>query len=345
MDDISAIFRVLGPTIEPTRVTITVAGVYAGRSAGNDLVLQDSQISRRHMRIFWQDGAFWVEDLNSSNGIWLNNERIAASQPRTISPGDTIRLGPYTLTYEQLNAPSLAKIPSTPTPTGNGQSTPVKESPPEYVPEPPREPTPYPTPPVRMAEGISVRSRAVDVALSPMERLLPKVKFRENRYPQGIPRDQSTWLQYLPAIYSDPSIDPTAFTGRFLLIFESVLSPIIWMIDNFDLYLSPETAPGEFLRWMASWFDILLIPELALERQREIVRQIGWLFLRRGTRVGLERLLELYFEVKPEIHESTYHFVVRLPLSQSSTNLGRDVAERLIESQKPVFVSYELEIV
>jgi hypothetical protein len=95
----------------------------------------------------------------------------------------------------------------------------------------------------------------------------------------------------------------------------------------------------------ASWFDLLVLPDLPIERQREIMRQIGWLFLRRGTRSGLQRLLELYFGVTPEIVEDVNcHFVVRLPLSQSSVKLGQEVADRLINSQRPAYAPYALEI-
>lgn len=159
-------------------------------------------------------------------------------------------------------------------------------------------------------------------------------------YVPGLPYDRSSWLQYLPAVYSE-----NEFLGRFLLIFESIMSPIIWTIDNFDFFLSPDTAPEEWLAWMASWFDLLLLPELPVARQREIVRQLGWLFLRRGTRSGLQRLLELYFDVIPEIEETIpCHFVVKLPLSQSKSKLGAEVADRLISSQRPAFASYSLEV-
>jgi phage tail-like protein len=169
---------------------------------------------------------------------------------------------------------------------------------------------------------------------------LPPVEEFEVGHLLGIPRDQSTWMQYLPAIYADDE-----FLGRYLLIFESILSPITWMIDNFDLYLTPDIAPQEWLQWMSSWFDMLLLPELPIDRQREIMRQMGWLFMRRGTRAGLQRLLELYFGVTPEILENgVCHFVVRLPLSESTSNLGGEVAERLINSQRPAFASYTLEI-
>ncbi len=174
---------------------------------------------------------------------------------------------------------------------------------------------------------------------APVERVSP-LETRPGFVP-GLPFDQSSWLQYLPAVYSDDE-----FLGRFLLIFESIMNPIVWMVDNFDFYLSPETAPQEWLAWMASWFDLLLLPELPIARQREIVRQLGWLFLRRGTRMGLQRLLELYFEVTPEIIETVpCHFVVRLPLSESKSKLGAEVADRLINSQRPAFASYLLEVI
>jgi phage tail-like protein len=156
----------------------------------------------------------------------------------------------------------------------------------------------------------------------------------------GVPYDRSNWLKYLPAIYQEDE-----FLGRYLLIFESIFSPLIWYIDNFDLYLSPEIAPPEWLRWIAGWFDLLLLPDLEVARQRQIMQQIGWLFMRRGTHAGLIRLLELYFGVTPRIEEDEpCHFTVHLDLSQSSTRLSRDVADRLIASQKPAFASYTLHI-
>src|SRR5690606_24801437 len=152
---------------------------------------------------------------------------------------------------------------------------------------------------------------------------------------------KSTWMQYLPALY-----DEDDFLGRYLLICESLFAPISWMVDNFDLYLSPEVAPPEWLMWMASWFDLLLVPELPEARMRAVMDQIGWLFLRRGTRAGLERLLQLYFGVRPEIIESDEpcKFTVRLPLSDSDVKLSPDVIERLITSQKPAFAAFTLEI-
>jgi phage tail-like protein len=159
-------------------------------------------------------------------------------------------------------------------------------------------------------------------------------------YPFGVPTDVSNWLKYLPAIYSEDD-----FMGRYLLIFESILSPITWIVDNFDMFLSPEVAPSEWLRWLASWFDVLIVPELPMDRQRALVEQLGWLFFRRGTRAGLERLLTLYYGVKPEIIEDgDMHFTVRMPLSESSVKLERDIVDRLILAHKPAHAAYTLEI-
>jgi phage tail-like protein len=290
-EEVKAQFKVLSGNLDQEEFTVGRQGIRMGRDTDNNLVLRHREISRQHLLISWRiDDKYQVEDLNSSNGVWLNEVRIPPRLPQELTEGDAIRCGPFSFRFVGL-------ILEAPTP-------------PPFVPAP---------------SGVP---------------LLP-VNGKYMRLPiPGVPQMQSTWLQYLPAIYAQDE-----FLGRYLLIFESLLSPVTWAIDNFDLYLSPEVAPQAWLEWIASWFDLLLLPELPIERQREIIRQAGWLFLRRGTRAGLQRLLELYFGVIPEIIENdACRFVVRLPLSQSSVKLGRDVADRLIQSQKPAFAAYSLEI-
>lgn len=48
--------------------------------------------SRLHAALFWQGGAWWLEDLNSSNGTWLNDERLAPFTPVFLASGSRVRL-------------------------------------------------------------------------------------------------------------------------------------------------------------------------------------------------------------------------------------------------------------
>jgi phage tail-like protein len=282
-------FRFNGPEIAEQELIIGRQGLRVGRSRENSIALNHREISRQHMRVVWRDEQYYVEDLNSSNGTFLNEDRLQERQPMPLAEGDYIRFGPFLLTLieffeEERAIPKLGLLDSVADVRVNGHVG----------------------------------------------------------YPPGIPRDRSSWLKYLPQIYSDDD-----FLGRYLLLFESIMHPIIWVVDNFDQYLTPEIAPLEWVQWLASWFDVLLLPELPEDRQRAVLNQIGWLFLRRGTRVGLERLLELYFGVNVNITEPAdqpAHFIVRIQLSQSDVRVERDTIEYLIRSQSPAFASFNLEI-
>lgn len=376
-DEMKAIFRITGPDAPQEQITVTAdAEVIVGRVGGNDLVLGHAQISRKHLRLYIQDGRVYVEDLGSSNGTRLNENRIAANAPQQLAVGDVVGAGPFALTLLEIVEPRMAAPPPAPPPQPQPEPEPAPPTiKPEPEPEPPRaekpapppepEPAPQPAPtrrrreppvpepmpepePIERIEGLDVmpefeRARAYMIA-SQKDKSLSRVDgYDPQGYIVGVPKppEKSTWMQYLPAIY-----DEHDFVGHYLLIFESLFAPLVWMVDNFDLYLSPEVAPVEWLRWMASWFDLMLRPELPEARMRAIMDQIGWLFLRRGTKAGLERLLQLYFGVKPEIIESrdACQFTVKLRMSDSDVKLSQDVVERLIASQKPAFAAFTLEI-
>jgi phage tail-like protein len=389
MSERHALFKISGPGLDRDEITVTPKGMQFGRSGDNDLALPHSEISRRHMRLFQHEDGFAVEDLKSSNGVWVNDVRIRTETPHPIKPGDVIRAGPYLLTFDSIaeveaEAPKPKAAPPPPSPEPeppievvgeakpekpkdtNGKKEPAAKKPSKRKEEKTAEPEVKPD----EEEAISEASAAKTVP--PQEEPRPQIEIEpapylpradgdgfgrlESRddgsllpletnghltYPIGIPTDASNWLKYLPAIYSDDQ-----FIGRYLLIFESILSPISWVIDNFDMFLSPEVAPPEWLQWMAAWFDVIVVPELPIARQRAIVEQLGWLFFRRGTKAGLERLLTLYFGTKPEIVESSdeAHFSVKLYLSESNVKLDHDIVDRLIMAHKPAHASYTLEI-
>ncbi|QOR65937.1 winged helix-turn-helix domain-containing protein [Cytobacillus suaedae] len=57
-----------------------------------DVVFNNAFISRKHVRIFKGDNGFYVEDLDSKHGTYLNNERLNSYRPSLLKPNDRISL-------------------------------------------------------------------------------------------------------------------------------------------------------------------------------------------------------------------------------------------------------------
>ncbi len=72
------------------RVVVDSDSFIIGRGEECNLVLNDRAISRQHARLYREGGAYYVEDLASKNGTWLNGE--ALTQPHVLSDGDKIQL-------------------------------------------------------------------------------------------------------------------------------------------------------------------------------------------------------------------------------------------------------------
>ena len=66
-------------------------GLTIGRTPDNELVLADSGLSRQHARIVFGQGAYWLEDLGSTNGTLVNGTRLTTAHP--LRTGDVIQLG------------------------------------------------------------------------------------------------------------------------------------------------------------------------------------------------------------------------------------------------------------
>ncbi len=67
------------------------SSVLIGRGSTCTLVLTDDYASTRHARIFPHHDGWWVEDLGSTNGTFVDGERIDA--PRELRPGTPVRIG------------------------------------------------------------------------------------------------------------------------------------------------------------------------------------------------------------------------------------------------------------
>jgi pSer/pThr/pTyr-binding forkhead associated (FHA) protein len=62
-----------------------------GRAAGCQITLDDTYVSQLHARVFTKDGEWFVEDLGSTNGTYLNTKRV--SSPLAVKRGDQIKIG------------------------------------------------------------------------------------------------------------------------------------------------------------------------------------------------------------------------------------------------------------
>lgn len=75
-----------------------------GREAGNTIVINDAEVSRKHSQLTLQGGKYVLTDIGSTNGTFVNGQRITGSH--VLVPGEVISLG------EQINLlfESLAQI-------------------------------------------------------------------------------------------------------------------------------------------------------------------------------------------------------------------------------------------
>lgn len=132
-------------------------------------------------------------------------------------------------------------------------------------------------------------------------------------------------LEYLPAIYQDPTDgdDPQhgdQFLRQYLSVFERVMlipseepgrgahresttdpraleAEIVGIHALFD----PETTPESFLKWLAGWVALGLRSDLSVLKQRRLIANIAHLYRIRGTRRYLEEVLKLYLEGMPTV--------------------------------------------
>jgi predicted component of type VI protein secretion system len=75
-----------GKVFELAKQVITI-----GRDVKNDFVINDAEVSRSHVRLTLQSDGVLVEDLASTNGAFINGQRI--TNAKSLRPGDVLGLG------------------------------------------------------------------------------------------------------------------------------------------------------------------------------------------------------------------------------------------------------------
>jgi predicted component of type VI protein secretion system len=132
-----------------------------GRDITNDITINDPEVSRHHMRLTRGAGGFTLEDLGSTNGTFVNGQRLTGAKP--LNNGDMIGLGEtVTLGYEMVRPQGAAApvgdvgpemgIPTAQSPAARPQQPAPQPSPFTYSPAPepqvytPEPPQPPPSP-------------------------------------------------------------------------------------------------------------------------------------------------------------------------------------------------------
>ena len=83
-----------------------------GRDSTNEIVINDSEISRRHARLTFQGGKYVLEDLGSTNGTFINGVQVTDVN---LEPDQHIQLGNVTVLFEA-DAPVSARVADAPPP-------------------------------------------------------------------------------------------------------------------------------------------------------------------------------------------------------------------------------------
>ncbi|MDF1512316.1 MAG: phage tail protein I, partial [Anaerolineae bacterium] len=270
-----------------------------------------------------------ITDLNSSNGTYVDGEKLIPNIASALIPGSTIKIGAYTI---QIKESALQDVKAT-------EPAPPAEKPAL------EEPVASGAEPVKYAVQINKDAPAQQRKsgkgnLPPNPPSSSGTTEQPDFIPPGLSLHSQRLIQYLPGIYH------TSFMARFLGLFESILTPIEWNVDNFDLFLNPGTAPAHFIPWLAHWFDLSFESTWTESQRRALLKDAHMIYARRGTRWSLSRVIEILTGYKPTIVDVAddlpdYTFKVILPLAASQTN--REMIERLIDANKPAQTMYTLE--
>ncbi|RME87555.1 MAG: FHA domain-containing protein, partial [Anaerolineae bacterium] len=103
--------------------------ILIGRDAKNTITIADAEVSRRHARLTFQGGKYVLEDLGSTNGTFVNGQRLTG--PHVLRAGDVVSLGEHiTLVFEAMTYDPDATLASSRAPAAAPAPAPAAAPPP-----------------------------------------------------------------------------------------------------------------------------------------------------------------------------------------------------------------------
>ena len=139
-----------------------------GRDSTNEITINDAEVSRRHARLTFQGGKYVLEDLGSTNGTFVNGQRLAG--PRVLKAGEVVSFGEQiVLVFEvttndpgatMVSPRAAAAVPSVSRPAG-----PPPPPPADYVGSVPAGPAPVASTPTPVKKGTNILPIIIAVAV------------------------------------------------------------------------------------------------------------------------------------------------------------------------------------
>jgi phage tail-like protein len=157
----------------------------------------------------------------------------------------------------------------------------------------------------------------------------------------------------LPSLYADGD-----FGMRFVGALETLLDPIVAMLDALPEHFDPDYAPRDILNLLSAWLGVDLDESQPIAVQRDTIRRAAELSRRRGTKGGLELALSLAFPGTPlrvEDDGGVYFGTAAESLESKPAQfvvycdkpVNEDVQAaiaRCIENFKPIHTAYRLRV-
>ncbi|MGE3856401.1 MAG: hypothetical protein AB7G21_05550 [Dehalococcoidia bacterium] len=148
------------------------------------------------------------------------------------------------------------------------------------------------------------------------------------------------------------------FLRQFVSLIQEIATDLRQRVDDIPSFVDVQEAPEPFVRWMGQWLGLTVEPVIAddVERERRLrrlVEEVGSLFVRRGTRAGLEGLLTAITGEAAHVDDTggvfrsgqaapnTKHAVVYL---NGTGGIDEQALLRLVSAEIPVDVSFEFRI-